>query len=91
METSFTTIDLSLDDLLANDHVIVVFDEDDADAALACGEIGGVVIEGGSLAIGLRARSDSRFSGIAYLSPDGDSTAVSIFLAEGLAGDQDGD
>ncbi len=90
VETSFTTIDLSLDDLTSDDHIIVVFDQDAPDTALACGAVGGIVAEDGSLAIGLRAQGDSRFTGVAYLAPSGEGTAVSIFLAENLAGEQDG-
>lgn len=86
VETSFSTVDLSLDALTGDDHAIVIFNEDNQDVALACGAIGGFVAKDGSLAIGLRAQGDSRFSGIAYLSPSGDGTDVSIFLAEDLAG-----
>lgn len=90
IETSFSTIDLSLGDMTTDDHVLVVFDEDEPDVVLACGPVGGIVAEDGSLAIGLRAQGDSRFSGVAYLAPSGEGTAVSIFLAEDLAGEQDG-
>ncbi len=86
VETSFSTVDLSLDDLTGNGYVIVVFDQDDPNVALACGAIGGIVAKDGSLAIGLRAQGDSRFSGIAYLSPSDRGTGVSLFLAEDLAG-----
>lgn len=87
VETSFTTLDLPLDELLAEDHVLVVFDEDDDSVPLACGAIGGTVTPGGALTFGLPAVEASRFSGVAYLAEDGNQTHVSVFLAENLNGD----
>ncbi len=86
VETSFTTLDLPLDDLLAEDHVLVVFDEDDDTVPLACGAIGGIITEDGSLVFGLPAVGASRFSGVAYLTEDGDQTLATLFLAEDLDG-----
>ena len=86
VETSFTSLDLPLDDILADDHVLVVFDEDDDTVPLACGAIGGIVTEDGSLAFGLPAVGESRYSGVAYLSEDGDQTDATLFLAEDLDG-----
>ncbi len=85
VETSFTTLDLPLDDILAEDHVLVVFDEDDDTVPLACGTIGGIVTDDGSLAFGLPAGGDSLFFGVAYLTEDGDQTEATIFLAEDLS------
>ena len=59
--TSFTTVPLPLDMLLASDHAVVVADPGD-DGALACGEIGGFVAEDGSLSIGLESRAVIRGS-----------------------------
>lgn len=84
VETSFTTLDLPLDDVLAQDHVLVVFDEDDDTVPLVCGPVGGVVSEDGALVIALPAVGASRYSGVAYLSRDGDQTQATIFLAEDL-------
>lgn len=86
VETSFTTLDLSLDDILAEDHVLVVFDQDDDTVPLACGAIGGVVADDGALAIALPAEADSRYSGIAYPAPASDQTQVTVFLTENLTG-----
>ncbi len=86
VETSFTTLDLPLDDVLADDHVLVVFDEDDETVPLACGPIGGIVTDDGSLAVGLPLVGDSLFSGVAYLTEDGDQTQATIFLVENLTG-----
>lgn len=84
VETSFTTLDLPVSDILAVDHVLVVFDEDDDTVPLACGSIGGIVTEDGTLAFGLAAVNDSRFSGVAFLTEDGEQTDATIFLAEDL-------
>ena len=86
VESSFTTLDLPLDDILADDHVLVVFDQDDDTVPLACGPIGGIRTEDGTLAFGLPAVGESRFSGVAYLTEDGDQTDATIFLAEDLDG-----
>ena len=85
VETSVTTLALSLDDILAEDHVLVVFDEDYATVPLACGAIGGVVTEDGTLAFGLSAVDDSRYAGVATLSVNGDQTEAKVFLAEDLS------
>ena len=87
VETSFTTLDLPLDDILANDHVLVVFDQDDDSVALACGAVGGIVTDDGSLTVGLSAVGESRFSGVAILSEDDEQTDATIFLAEDLTPD----
>lgn len=89
VETSFTTLDLPLDDILANDHVLVIFDQDDDTVPLACGAIGGIVTDDGTLAFGLPAVGESRFSGVAYLTEVSDQTQATIFLAEDLDGDEE--
>jgi hypothetical protein len=77
--TSFTTISASIPSLLAADHSIVV---DDGDGKpIACGEVGGVVADDGSLVVGLRDVKDSGVTGIAYLAPSGNGSGVSLFVA----------
>lgn len=85
VETSFTTLDLPLDGILVEDHVLVVFDEDDDTVPLVCGAIGGIVTDDGALVFGLPAVEDSRFSGVAYLTEDGEQTQATIFLAADLS------
>ncbi len=83
-ETSYTNVPLTLDEILAEDHVVLVLESADEDAtAIACGEIGGVFTENGDLVIGLQEQNNSGVTGIAYLSPGGDavSTDVSVFAA----------
>ncbi|HET7092876.1 MAG TPA: hypothetical protein VFI22_05340 [Thermomicrobiales bacterium] len=77
--TSFTTISASIPSLLAGEHAVVV-DNGDGDP-VACGEIGGVVADDGSLVVGLRDVNDSGVAGIAYLAPSADGAGVSLFVA----------
>ena len=84
-ETSFTNVPLTLDAILAADHVINVhMSADEIDVYIACGELGGVLDANGALVIGLGEQDGSGFQGIAFLSPgaDGASTDVSVFIAE---------
>ena len=77
-------VEMSMEDILAGAHSINIhLSEAEIDTYIACGEIGGVTVEG-DLYIGLRAIEDSGYSGIARLSEDGDSTNVDIFLTEPL-------
>lgn len=86
VETSFTRLDLALDNILAADHAIGVFAAD-GETLVACGAVGGVVADDGSLTVGLRETDGSGVAGVAFLAPDGDETTVTVFLAEGLAAD----
>ena len=83
VETSFSSVDAPLADLLAEAHAIVVAIDGDPEAAVACGELGD---EGeDNLFVGLREQNRSGSSGVAWLRDEGDATRVSLFLAEGLA------
>lgn len=89
-QASFTSVPLSLDALLAEDHAVNVRLSPEEDAPdIACGEIGGILNATGSLVVGLKEVDSSGYGGIAFLAPgaDGASTNVSLFLAPGLAGD----
>lgn len=92
--TSFTSVPLTLDAILAGDHAINAhLSADQIDVYISCGEIGGVVAPDGSLTIGLGEESESGYTGIAYLAPgaDGASTDVTVFLAETGGRDRGGD
>jgi uncharacterized cupredoxin-like copper-binding protein len=83
-ESSFTHVPMTLDAILATNHVIDVhLSTDQIGTSIACGEIGGVRDANGALAIGLREMSHSGFTGIAFLAPaaGGASTDVSVFIA----------
>jgi hypothetical protein len=86
-ESSFTTIAVSLDDLLAADHAVVVTRSPDEPEVIACGEIGGGLTDVGALVVGLREQNGSGFAGVAVLAAnvtDPATTDVSLFLAAGL-------
>jgi plastocyanin len=92
VEESVTTLDVPLADLLADDYAINVHESaDNVGRYIACGDIGGAVVEvegrGSALAIGLGEESGSGYSGVARLQDDGDGvTTVTIFLARDQAG-----
>lgn len=82
--TSFTTVPMTLDAILAEDHAINAhLSADEIDTYIACGEIGGVFTPDGALVVGLGETENSGYNGIAFLqaAPDGASTNVSVFLA----------
>ncbi len=84
VESSFTTVPLSLDAILAADHAINAhLSAESIDTYLACGEIGGVIDINGALIVGLREQNNAGYTGIAFLQPniDGVSTDVSVFIA----------
>jgi len=84
VEYSFTNVPLSLDDMLAADHVVNVHEStENIENYIACGEIGGVVDANGSLVISLHELNGSGFSGIAVLTQsatDPATTDISAFV-----------
>ncbi len=92
--SAFSRIDLSLVQLLAADHALVISAEDDPAVVLACGAVGGVTAaEDGSLSFALffpDGDDSAGMAGVAYLAPDGDGAVVTIFLLPVPAGGGDG-
>jgi uncharacterized cupredoxin-like copper-binding protein len=88
-ESSFTSVPMTLDAILGEDHVVNVhLSAEEIGTYIACGEIGGMLTPEGAVIIGLRELNNSGFTGIAYLAPgaDGASTDVSVFVAPTLGG-----
>ena len=84
-ESSFTTVPMTLDQILASPHAVNVhLSAEQIGTYIACGEIGGVIDANGALTIGLRELNNSGYTGIAYLAPtaDGTGTSVSVFIAK---------
>jgi len=81
VESSETTIQSSLQDLVSSPHAIVVHESAaNIQNYISCGDIGGMMM-GSDLAIGLGALNDSGESGVAWLHDNGDGTTnVAIFL-----------
>jgi hypothetical protein len=94
-EYSFTTVEMSLDDLLAGEFAVNVHQSaDQIDVYLACGDIGGTVDANGYLVIGLAEVEDSGFTGIAVLTANPDNAAatdVSVFISAEPEDDADDD
>lgn len=73
---------LTVDDLLAEDHILAVFDAE-GETIVACGPIGAYTFEDGDdLAFGLRSQGDSPYSGVAIIDNDDDDDdhEIQIYL-----------
>jgi hypothetical protein len=69
-----STVELALADILATDHSIMVHQSaDDMGTILSCGAIGGHDVDG-SFLVGMGPVGDSGYSGIAWLTDNGDGT-----------------
>lgn len=84
-ETSSTLVGLTLAELTGDDHVVVAYADDGERTPVACTPIGGDLNDNGELVLGLREANDSGYAGIVYLRESEEGTAISVFLAEGLA------
>jgi hypothetical protein len=74
VDIGLSTVELALADILGADHAIVVHQSaDDMGTYIACGNIGGHDVDG-SFLIGLGPVGDSGYSGIAWLTDNGDGT-----------------
>ncbi|MGI8483609.1 MAG: hypothetical protein ACR2OU_05045 [Thermomicrobiales bacterium] len=84
-ETSHSTVNVLLDDIVDGPSAVAVFFSSDPNAGLAaCGDIGGVNDHDGELVIGLREVNNSGHSGVARLAHNADDTSqtdVTIHLA----------
>jgi hypothetical protein len=83
MARSVTTVRSPLDDLVDERHSLVVRVSADDPTMVACGEIGGIR-DGDDLAVGIRERNNSGFSGVSVLQGSNGSTLVYIYLGRGL-------
>ena len=84
VEQSETDVAISMSDLLASPHAINAHESADAiQNYIACGDIGGRVVDG-DLLIGLREINSSGHSGIARLETDDDGVEVYLYLAEDM-------
>lgn len=87
VEVGVTTVDVSLDELLAAPYAINVHESaENVQTYIACGNIAGPVVDG-TLLIPIRPQNDSGYSGIAELATnDAGGTDVSVYIApEGMA------
>ena len=84
MARSVTTIQSELDALIDDRHSIVIRVSLDDPAIIACGEIGGIRL-GDELAVGIKERNNSGYSGVALLRGANGSTLVFVYLGQGLS------
>jgi hypothetical protein len=82
--TSETTIDAALDDALATDHAVMLYDNDENMQAIACGNLGGALL-GDTLVVGLGEFGIPGHVGFAVFQRDGDQTDVTILMGHALA------
>jgi hypothetical protein len=82
-ERSYSIVPFPIDALInGRNSVSVSLSSDEPDLTIACGEIGGVPSDGGSIVVKLSQRNGSGFDGIAFLAPgDAGTSGVSVFLA----------
>ncbi|MDQ3657607.1 MAG: hypothetical protein M3457_21335 [Chloroflexota bacterium] len=75
-----SNIGTDLATLLAEPHVIAVFESEGSDTIIACGSIGGFASadDDTDLAVGLREQNDSGFAGIALLDDDDDDNELDV-------------
>ncbi len=81
---SETMIDGSLDDLLAADHAVMVYESDDNMRAISCGNLGGAM-SGDTLISGLAESGIPGHLGFAIFMADGEQTKVSLILGHAMA------
>jgi hypothetical protein len=79
-----TTIDASLDSLLATPHAIMLYDDDVHMQGIACGNLGGARL-GDELIVGLAELNVPGHTGVAVLRGDGGKTDVTIYVGHALA------
>jgi hypothetical protein len=82
VESSVTTVQAALADIVAGGHTIVAHESDEnIQNYIACGDIGGIMFGTSDLPVGLGPVNDSGYSGIAWLHDNGDgTTTVTVFL-----------
>jgi hypothetical protein len=81
---SQTTIDGALDDLLAGEHAVMVYESDEEMTAISCGNVGGAQ-SGDTLITGLAEMGVPGHSGFAIFRSEGDQTSVEVLIGHGLA------
>ena len=82
VESASTTIGLALTDMLVAEHAVLVHQaHEDMATLIACGDIAGPLVSGTDLAVGLGPVADSGYSGVAFLTDNGDgTTTVDVFI-----------
>ncbi len=82
--TSESTIAATIEDLLASDRAVMLYDNDEDMQAIACGNVGGAML-GDTLAVGLGEIGLPGHVGFALFQPDGDQTDVTILIGHAMS------
>lgn len=82
--SSDTTIDTTVDDLMTTEHAVMLYDNDEDMRAIACGNIGGAMLDD-TLVAGLGEVGIPGHVGFALFQPDGDKTDVTILIGHAMA------
>jgi hypothetical protein len=82
--TSETVIDVPIQDLLAGEHAIMIYESDEAMEGISCGNIGGAMM-GDELITGLAEMRIPGHLGFAIFAPDGDQTDVTVIIGHAMA------
>jgi hypothetical protein len=83
--TSFSRVDIPIDEFTGDGYAIVVAADGDA---VACGDATG---SGDDVYIAIKSTSDAGYGGVAWLHARDSQTQVSLFISEGLGGGGGGD
>ena len=81
---SETSIDGTIEDLLASEHAVLIYESDEVMDAIACGNVGGA-LTGTTLATGLAEAGVPGHIGFALFQAEEDQTVVLVVLGHGLA------
>jgi hypothetical protein len=81
---SETKIDGTIEDLLASEHAVLIYESDEVMNAIACGNVGGA-LTGTTLATGLAEAGVPGHIGFALFQAEEDQTVVLVVLGHGLA------
>ena len=81
---SETTIDGTIEDLLASEHAVMIYESDEAMDAIACGNVGGA-LTGNTLGTGLAEAGVPGHIGFALFRSEEDQTVVLVVLGHGLS------
>lgn len=82
--TSESTIATTVEDLLASDHAVMIYDNDEDMQAIACGNLGGALL-GDTIAAGLGEVGIPGHVGFALLQPEGEQTDVTILIGHAMS------
>jgi hypothetical protein len=82
--TSESTIATPVDELLASEYAVMLYDNDEDMQAIACGNVGGALL-GETLAVGLGEIGIPGHIGFALFQPDGEQTDVTILIGHAMS------